>query len=787
MNHIPYSRIFFGFTLGLFLLGCTPSNKKEKANSQILWYKKEATVWEEALPIGNGRLGAMVFGHPQTEQIQLNDDSLWPNDLGWDHPSGTPEDLSIIRALLQKGEIQTVDSLLVEKFSRKTVVRSHQTLGDLFIHFDHDQISEYRRSLNLNEAISLVSYKTEGYPVEQTAFLSAKDHILVVRIKSAHPLGLNGTIRLSRPKDEGVATSITKTEKEWLIMEGEVTQRKGTFDSKPMPILEGVKFQTLIEPHYNGGTLIAKSDELELNGINEIELRLVSNSSYYDPAYKSKNIETLEAAAAHSYEALKARHIEDHQKLFNRVSLRLENPSNLDSVPTNKRLESVKKGGVDLGLQETLFHYGRYLLIASSREGTLPANLQGLWNPHINAPWNADYHLNINLQMNYWLANLTQLDELNGPLFDFTDKLIESGKTTAQKNFGMRGSFLPHATDLWAPTWLRAPTAYWGASFGAGGWMVQHYWQHYQFTQDQSFLEQRAYPALEAVAEFYSDWLIRDKRDGSLIAAPSTSPENRYLNKQGEPVSSCLGSAMDQQVITEVFTNFLKAAKLLNQANPLTEKIKNQLKQIRTGFQIGADGRIQEWDREYKEYEPGHRHMSHLYGFHPGDQVTLSQTPELFEAVRKTLDYRLANGGAGTGWSRAWLINCAARLLDGHMAQEHIQLLFEKSIFSNLFDAHPPFQIDGNFGYTAGIAELLVQSHEPGILRLLPALPPNWEKGFVKGLKARGNIEVNMEWEASELKTLQLQSKYDIQTQIRYKEKQITVNLKAGIPYQLTI
>ena len=782
MNQIPYSRIFFGLTLGLFLLGCTPSNKEEKANSQILWYEKEATVWEEALPIGNGRLGAMVFGNPQTEQIQLNDDSLWPNDLGWDHPSGTPEDLSLIRDLLQKGEIQTVDSLLVEKFSRKTVVRSHQTLGDLFIHFDHDKISEYRRSLDLNEAISRVSYTTEGYPVEQTAFLSAKDQILVIRIKSAHPLGLNGTIRLSRPKDEGVATSITKTEKEWLIMEGEVTQRKGTFDSKPMPILEGVKFQTLIEPHYNGGTLIAKSDELELNGINEIELRLVSNSSFYDTAYKSKNIETLEAAAALSYDALKARHIEDHQKLFNRVSLRLENPSNLDSVPTDKRLESVKKGAVDLGLQETLFHYGRYLLIASSREGTLPANLQGLWNPHINAPWNADYHLNINLQMNYWLANLTQLDELNGPLFDFTDKLIESGKTTAQKNFGMRGSFLPHATDLWAPTWLRAPTAYWGAAFGAGGWMVQHYWQHYQFTQDLSFLEQRAYPALEAVAEFYSDWLIRDKRDGSLIAAPSTSPENRYLNIQGEPVSSCLGSAMDQQVITEVFTNFLKAAKLLNRANPLTEKIKNQLKQIRTGFQLGADGRILEWDREYEEYEPGHRHMSHLYGFHPGDQVTLNQTPELFEAVRKTLDNRLANGGAGTGWSRAWLINCAARLMDGKMAQEHIQLLFEKSIFSNLFDAHPPFQIDGNFGYTAGIAELLVQSHEPGILRLLPALPPNWNSGQLKGLKSRGNIIIDFKWQDNELKEIQLTAARDIETQLIYKEEEMKVALKENQP-----
>lgn len=773
--------------MSFLILGCTSSTKKNKVNSKLLWYEKEARVWEEALPIGNGRLGAMVFGHPQKERIQLNDDSLWPHDLGWDHPSGTPEDLSVIRELLREGEMETVDSLLVEKFSRKTVVRSHQTLGDLFFEFDHKEISTYRRSLDLNEALTRVNYKSEGYPVEQTAFLSAEDQMLVIQIKTEHPNGLNGIIQLSRPKDEGHPTSVTKTENEMLIMEGQVTQRKGTFDSKPMPILEGVKFQTLVKPHYQGGTLIAKADHLELKGIKEIELRLVSNSSYYDPAYKSKNIETLEAAAIHSYEALKARHIEDHQKLFNRVELAIEHPANFESIPTDKRLEAVKEGAIDLGLQETLFHYGRYLLIASSREGTLPANLQGLWNPHINAPWNADYHLNINLQMNYWLSNLTQLDELNGPLFDFTDKLIESGKITAQKNFGMRGSFLPHATDLWAPTWLRAPTAYWGASFGAGGWMVQHYWQHYQFTQDLNFLEQRAYPAIEAIAQFYSDWLIEDKRDGSLIAAPSTSPENRYLNEEGKAVASCLGSAMDQQVITEVFTNYLKAAKLLNKHNTWTETIKNQLEQIRTGFQLGTDGRILEWDRAYEEYEPGHRHMSHLYGFHPGDQVTLSQTPELFEAVRKTLDYRLANGGAGTGWSRAWLINCAARLLDGDMAQEHIQLLFEKSIFSNLFDAHPPFQIDGNFGYTAGIAELLVQSHETGILRLLPALPPNWEKGFVKGLKARGNIEVNMEWEASELKTLQLQSKYDVQTEIRYKEKQITVYLKAGIPYQLTI
>jgi alpha-L-fucosidase 2 len=373
-------------------------------------------------------------------------------------------------------------------------------------------------------------------------------------------------------------------------MDGEVTQRKGAFDSKPNPILEGVQFQTIVKPNHHGGTVTTVEDGLELSGVKEIELRIVSNSSFYHKDFKSENSKQLTAIEKYSFKELKDRHIRDHQSLFDRVDFDIITDNTAQKIPTDERIEAAKGGAVDLELQETLFHYGRYLLIASSRPGTLPANLQGLWNQHINAPWNADYHLNINLQMNYWLANLTQLDELNGPLFNFTDKLIESGKTTAQKNFGMRGSFLPHATDLWAPTWLRAPTAYWGASFGAGGWMVQHYWQHYQFTQDLSFLEKRAYPALEAVAEFYSDWLIRDKRDGSLIAAPSTSPENRYLNEQGKPVSSCLGSAMDQQVITEVFTNFLKAAKLLNRVNPLTEKIKNQLKQIRTGFQLGAMG-----------------------------------------------------------------------------------------------------------------------------------------------------------------------------------------------------
>lgn len=766
--------------------GCDTQTENVYQNDQTLWYTQAASEWEEALPLGNGRLGAMVFGDPIKERIQLNDDSLWPKDLDWTHPEGTPEDLEEIRSLLFLGEIQKVDSLLVEKFSNKTLIRSHQTLGDLFINFNHDSITDYKRSLNLNKAIAETHYKTDGYPVSQSVFASAADQVIVIAIKSAHPKGLNGTLTLQRPQDEGIPTVTSYITEGDLIMEGEITQRKGKFNSKPAPINEGIRFQTRLKTKHNGGTINASNKTITVTGVQELELYLVSNSSYYHKDYQKQNLQQLEALRSKNLTLLEERHIKDHQSLFNRVQFDLITDNSLQNQPTNTRLEAVKQGSIDLELQETLFHYGRYLLIGSSRQGTLPANLQGLWNPHINAPWNADYHLNINLQMNYWLANLTQLDELNEPLFDFVDRLVESGRETAQKNFGARGSFLPHATDLWAPTWLRAPTAYWGASFGAGGWMAQHYWQHYLFTQDFDFLKTRGFPALEAVAHFYSDWLIEDRRDGMLISAPSTSPENRYLNSQGIPVASCLGSAMDQQVITEVFTNYLQAANLLKINSEWVAKITQQLKQLRPGFQLGSDGRILEWDREYEELEPGHRHMSHLYGFHPGDQISLSKTPKLFEAVRKTLDYRLENGGAGTGWSRAWLINCAARLMDGAMAQEHIELLFQKSIFPNLFDAHPPFQIDGNFGYTAGVAESLVQSHETGILRLLPALPTHWSNGKIKGLKARGNIKVDMEWNNNRLQKIQLLAERNTQKELIYLKQRIKVNLKAGVPYVYT-
>jgi len=762
---------------------CQKQVQQNEYADDILWYDHPAEIWEEALPLGNGRLGVMLFGKTSNELIQLNDDSMWPADLGWDEPGGDKNDLEDIRSLLFQGKNAEADKLIVEKFSRKGIVRSHQTLGNLHIDFDHQNISDYRRELNISKAMATVSYKSNGRQITEEVFVSHPHRAIVIEIDSRAENGLNGKVRLSRPEDEGYPTAIAfTTEDDLLIMRGEVTQRGAMFDSEPVPILEGVRFETCLKINNEGGEILRGEDYLQLENVRKATIYLVSNSSFYHDDYARQNIADLTAIEGKDINKLKAEHIRDHQNLYSRVELKLSG-NDPDTVPTDERIKLIKEGNIDPGLEALLFQYGRYLLIGSSREGSNPANLQGLWNQHIKAPWNADYHLNINLQMNYWPADVTNLGELNGPLFDYIDRLIENGKITASKNFGCRGAYMPHATDLWAPTWIRAARAYWGCSFGAGGWLVQHYWQHFKFTGDIAFLKQRAFPAITEVAKFYSDWLIEDPRDGKLISAPSTSPENRYINSAGESVATCLGSAMDQQVIAEVFDNYIKACNILQINDTFLEKVKQQRKQLRPGFVIGSDGRILEWDREYDEHESGHRHMSHLYGFHPGTDVSKDKTPEIFKAVRKTLDYRLENGGAGTGWSRAWLINCSARLLDGDMAHEHIQLLFQKSIYDNLFDGHPPFQIDGNFGYTAGIAEMLLQSHEENIIRVLPALPTLWKEGHIKGLKARGGLTIDIYWHQGMLDKVVIKSKFNKNFDLVYQDKVVPINLRSGEIY----
>lgn len=770
--HFKKCMIFaFTFTT-LYLLSCSENEQKVLK----LWYEEPAMEWIEALPVGNGRIGAMVFGQTDVERIQLNDDSMWPGSAEWDNPPGNINDLNKIRSLLVKGKNKLADAMLVEKFSQKGVGRSHQTLGDLYLELGHKNIYNYKRELDLNDAIVKVSYQADGALIDEKVFASQPDQAIIIQISSTAVEGLNGKIKLSRPLDNNEPTAVTSAHENELLMSGEVTQRNSWFNSQSTQILHGVKFETHVLAKKQGGSIKSEGNYLLIKNVNSLTLYVVSNSSFYHDDFAKVNQKQLNSISKKDFSILFEKHKLDYKQLYNRVDLRLSD-NTLDTISTDKRLENVKQGKIDLDLETLLFQYGRYLLISSSRQGTNPANLQGLWNEHIMAPWNGDYHLNINLQMNYWLADVTNLSELNEPLFTYVDRMIERGKVTAKENFNMRGAFIPHASDLWASTFLRASTAYWGASFGAGGWMMQHYWQHYKFTLDETFLQERAYPALDEIVHFYFDWLFTDPRDGSLVSAPSTSPENQFIMPSGDTVATCLGSAMDQQIIAEVFDNYIETCKILNIQNGFLDSLKQKRLKLRSGLIIGSDGRILEWDREYKEYEKGHRHMSHLYAFHPGNSVSKTKTPELFEAAHKSLDYRLSHGGAGTGWSRAWLINLSARLQDGEMAHEHIQLLLRKSMYKNLFDSHPPFQIDGNFGYTAGVAEMLLQSHEPNTIHLLPALPLAWKNGYVRGLKARGNFIVDIEWKNNKLIKAKVKAISGGKSNLIYKDKLIALDM----------
>lgn len=752
-----------------------------QAQESTLWYQKPAENWEEALPLGNGRLGAMVFGIPGKERIQLNEDSIWPGGPDdWGLAEGKRADLDLIRAYLLAGENEKADSLLVLKFSRKGVTRSHQTLGDLWLDFDWSDVSEYKRSLDLTSAISRTEFLSEGHLVTQEILSSAPDDAIIFRLKTTHPKGFRGKIILNRPDDEGFATAETKALNDNLLeMTGMVTQRSGQIDSKPFPILNGVKFRVLLLAQNQIGIVKANENYLEVNGAQEIILKLVAETSYYHPDFSKAADSQLNQVLFKSWGEIQSAHKREYKSWFDRMSLSL-GTLEANEIPTDQRIQHVKNGQSDLHLEKLLFDFGRYLLISSSRPGTNPANLQGIWNQHIAAPWNADYHLNINLQMNYWPAEVTNLSELTGPLFDFTDGLVETGKKAASGNFGMQGTAIPHTTDLWKIPFLQAATAYWGGWIGAGAWMGRHYWEHYLFTGDTDFLRKRAMPAIEQIALFYSDWLIEDPRNGMLVSAPSTSPENQFINAKGKKAATTLGAAMDQQLIADIFSIYIQTNQILGLESPLLEKIKTQHSKLRPGVFLGEDGRILEWDQPYEEPEKGHRHMSHLYAFHPGAAITQSQTPQYFEAVKKTLDYRLANGGAGTGWSRAWLINFSARLLDGEMAYEHIQKLISQSLYLNLFDGHPPFQIDGNFGYTAGVAEMLVQSHEPGLIRILPALPKAWQTGEVKGIKARGGFTLDFRWENGEVKSLRIHSLLGNKTILMMDGSEVELELKKG-------
>ena len=769
------TKSLFFILIVTFITSCE-KKQIEQPTSEI-WYAKPTAQWMEALPVGNGRLGAMVFGNPNHERIQLNEDSLWAGGPDWGNSKGNKNDLEQIRKLLKKGKAHEVDKLIVEKFSYKSVLRSHQTMGDLYINFKNENIvTNYRRSLNFDNALAKTTYTIDGHQFSQKVFASNPDDVLVIQLKTTNPDGMDFSLKMNRPQDKGNETvTVNNPSENEISMKGMVTQYGGKKFSEPFPIDYGVKFETRLKVINNSGEVSAENGMLKLNGVKEATIYLVANTSFYHDNFEDENTKTLSEVTQKSFNDLFETHKKDHQEFYNRVDFKLGD-SALDSLPTDVRLQRIKDGNDDPDLAAKLFQYGRYLLIASSRQGTNPANLQGLWNEHIEAPWNADYHLNINLQMNYWPAEVTNLSELHAPFFNFIDRVVERGKVTAKDQYGIeRGSVVHHTTDLWATPWMRAAQAYWGSWIHGGGWSAQHYWERYQFTEDKKFLENRTYPILKSLSEFYLDWLVWDEKSETWVSSPETSPENSYLANDAKPAAVSFGSAMGHQIIGEVFDNTLESAKILGINDAFVNEVKAKRDKLHPGVVVGKDGRIFEWNEPYEEPEKGHRHMSHLYALHPGDDITESKKDE-FDAAQKTIDYRLQHGGAGTGWSRAWMINLNARLLDAKSAEENITKFMQISVANNLFDEHPPFQIDGNFGYTAAVAELLLQSHE-GFLRILPALPNNWQTGEIKGLKAKGNIEVDIAWEKGKLEQLTLTSVADKTVKIKYKNKEVEIKL----------